>query len=119
MFSVDSIVKARKYHRCFHCYQQIAPKTKYIKQFVTDYGTAWTIKMHEDCEKLFWFYIDDCNLRSYYDDELPPLYDDWMESDEICSMIDHYRGFYPHAITRIETTLRRYNPDGTDRRREK
>lgn len=95
-------VKARKPHQCFHCYRTITPGTVYSR-FVGKDGGIYVFPSHIDCNQAAWAYIGDCGPE-YFEDGSPPLYDEFSDSGEFSMLCNAYRGFYPHAITRLELT---------------
>lgn len=91
--------KARKQHRCWHCYRPIAKGTEYgFATFKYDY--VYTLKYHIDCQKAAWWHF----ARSRYcpdNDGYPPLADDIHGGDGQHD-IDALRGFFPHVACRLE-----------------
>lgn len=95
--------RARKHHQCFDCYRSIAPGKSYAFQTCKSEGSVYTIMQHLDCRDLANEYRSDAGLDvSDYDDGFPPLKDDWCESGDHDALCDAYRGFFPHAVCRME-----------------
>ena len=93
--------KARKTHQCFECYRSIGLGETYAYQTNVYDGRVYTIKWHVDCGACGSEYRD----QIYYDDEgYPPLRDEWCDSGEYESILDGYRGLYPHVVARMELT---------------
>lgn len=100
-------VAARKHHRCFHCYRSIAPGTKH-RRSVLKFDYVYALRFHPDCEALWDMYSTEANVSPRdYDDGYPPIYDDWRDSGDFDQLCDQYRGFFPHAVSRLEFTARR------------
>ena len=98
---VGSTRKARKYHKCWHCYNAIAPSQVYGYQTNVYDGNVYTLKWHLDCEDC----AHECRKLSdhNYDWEgFPPLRDDWIDSGEYQNECNNWRGFYPHVVARME-----------------
>lgn len=104
-FIREQFVRGRKHHRCYHCYRHIVPGELHRKGTYKGEG-VYSLRFHLDCQALWDRYFKDAGLREYdFDDGYPPLHDDWSESGEIEKLCDAYRGFSPHAVTRIEHNL--------------
>lgn len=100
----EEILKARKSHQCFHCYRSIGRGQQY-RRSVIHYDGIYTLKFHLDCDALWNRYYKDADLRAHiFDDGYPPIYDDWRDSGEFDRLCDTYRGYFPHAVTRLEFT---------------
>ncbi len=93
--------RARVRHQCFHCYRDIVPGQTYNYQ-TCKYDYVYTLATHPDCDGLASMYRkeNDC----YYDSDegSPPIMDEFAESGEAQDLLNAYRGFYPHAVTRME-----------------
>lgn len=89
----DTYPKARKDHRCSECRGYIRKGTTYQRQTGISDGYPYTWKVHIDCANLFFAMNKDAHR--WYDDqiELPEF-----SLDEIQA----YRGYFPHAVCRIE-----------------
>lgn len=86
---------ARKHHRCEECGRLIAPGQRYLRQFNTDGGDAWTFKAHEDCAAMGQKYRTKNFIWS----------DDWLPLWELLedqAELNAWRGFYPHPVCRLE-----------------
>lgn len=115
MFYSERRQKARKSHQCFHCYRHVKRGEEYSRQFVVDGGDHWVIKYHLDCDKLSQKFNAETDLYGFYDDDgVPPVYDSITDSGDFGAICDEYRGRFPHAVTRLEYTGGRYEPDGSE-----
>lgn len=102
----DQRVKGRKHHQCYHCYRSIVPGEEHRKETYKNDDHLYSLRFHDDCQALWDRYEKDADLR-YYDfyDGYPPMHDHWVDSGEVQELCDQYRGFFPHAVTRIEHNL--------------
>ena len=95
--------RARKHHQCFDCYRSIAPGQTYVHQTNVGDGHLYSLAQHLDCRDLADRYRHDAGLSMWdYADGFPPLKDDWCDSGDHDALCDQYRGFYPHAVCRME-----------------
>lgn len=46
----DTQRTARKPHRCFLCFREIAARSRYVERFGFDDGKALVMRMHAECE---------------------------------------------------------------------
>lgn len=102
----DKRVRARKHHKCFHCYRSIVPGESHQKQTNKYDGSVYSLRFHDDCQACFDQYLQDSGMRHYdFYDGYPPLHDHWSDSGEIQSLCDQYRGYFPHVVTRMEHNM--------------
>lgn len=90
---------ARKTHECFHCCRDIVPGTKYGFQ-TNKYDYVYTISWHLDCAAL---HGETCD-GDWDDEGYPGLREMWCDDGEYYTMLEAYRGLYPHVIARLELT---------------
>ncbi len=91
--------KTRKPHQCFECFHAIPTGTVCDYQTNCYDGRAYTLYSHSDCSDLAreWRALQDY----YYEDGYQPLQEEWAASGEYEKDCDAWRGFYPHAVTRL------------------
>ena len=95
----DRTPKSRKIHVCDVCGIEIPKGTIYHKQSGIHDGHPYTWKVHQDCAQLYW----KLNEGMFWYDEYLDVYDfDWATVEAI-------RGFYPHAVTRMELMKHRWD----------
>lgn len=97
----EETLRARKHHQCFHCYRSIALGEEHRRMFLKHDGEAYTLRFHFDCDQLWIAYDRDVGAEDW-GEGYAPIADDWTESGEFQNLCDHYRGRFPHAITRLE-----------------
>ena len=88
----DCIVRARYDRICDECGCTIPKGETYRRRAIVNMGTIHQWTAHLDCSALA---LAAWRLGSVWDDV--PLISD-MEPGEL----DYWRGFYPHAVTRVE-----------------
>ena len=87
----ESRQRARKHHRCDNCQCSIAPGEVYLRQRSVCDGTLYVWKSHIDCMELAW----KIGGGDYTDGD-PPLCGTERE------YVTEWRGYYPHAVCRVE-----------------
>lgn len=95
--------KARKPHKCWHCYRIIEAGTIYGYQANVCDGEVFTLKFHQDCNDCADYY-GRINGTLYGEDGTGPLRDQWADSGDYHICLDAWRGFYPHVVARMELT---------------
>lgn len=114
---VNSTVKARKPHRCFHCRSFIEPKTEYTRQAIFDEDGIYVLKFHEDCDQACW--AAGKELELYHDEGTMGLIND-MEDDQqmIWDFIEIFKSRYPDVTARFEKFLLPFNEDEEEQEEE-
>ena len=87
----ESTPVARKRHRCEECNRRIWPGTRYLRQLNCDGSDNWTFKAHIDCGEL------GIKVRDKHH-----LWHDWMPLHEMLEWAEEFRGYFPHAVCRLE-----------------
>ena len=111
-FSHEATVTARKPHWCEYCCCQIPVGTLHVKMAGKWGGDFCAGRGHSDCKELW-----DKMFDEYGDPNdgmpwnLPEHISDMVSPFEAQASLDHWRGFYPHAVNRIEFRLRNWMED--------
>lgn len=114
-YSFSSVTKhtARKAHRCEYCRKTIPVGTLHVKIAGKWYGDFHSGRGHEDCRDLWHALYDE-----YASDEgmAWDLCEVLTEGEpfEVQASLDAQRGFFPHAVNRIEFRLRDWLVDEDD-----
>lgn len=102
-------VKARKTHRCYHCYGPIE-KGEVHRSATYKYDDIYTIRSHFECDHLWDAYMEYSSI-TYFDlwDGIPPIADYWGDEgvNELRYLCNKFRGRYPRAVTLIELSFQR------------
>lgn len=110
-FHTDRTVTARKSYTCnAGCCQPIMPGERHSRYAGSWDGSFYDGRMHEDC-----FGLHE-GLRSYFDPDndgmdfstLEEFAAAGLSADERQDMLDEFRGFYPHAVCRLEFAMRNW-----------
>jgi hypothetical protein len=99
--------KARKPHKCWHCYRTIEAGARYGLQTNVCDGEVYTLRWHVDCDECASEYAK-VNGIFYDEDGFGPLRDDWIDSGDYRICLNAWRGFYPHVVARMELTDQLY-----------
>ena len=85
-FGYSNMVTSRKTHICDVCGTTIPSRSRYLKSSGVFDGMWWDAKAHEDCA------------------EMHVHHNDGRSEDDQCDdyYLDEYRGYWPHAVCRIE-----------------
>jgi len=101
------LVTARKFHRCEACGRSIEPGQTYRKIAQRIDGEFDAIAMHDECDtlwRLLYVELDYAGKGMPWD--IGEALSGGLNSDEAQEVLDSCRGWFPHAVTRIEFTLR-------------
>jgi len=97
--------RTRKPHRCFDC-REIIPAGTEVAFFTGAFdGAAYTLYMHQDCQKAAWHWRDLAAKawpNCYFDDGYPPLLEDLHDCGEFEAGCNALRGHFPHVVARLE-----------------
>jgi hypothetical protein len=108
-FAASRHVTARKHHRCACCGHGIPPGTRHLKMVGKWQGDFYAERMHDDCYALWTALFDDWG--DPYDGmpyDLVEMFCDCGDGHAAQEAIDAQRGFFPHAVCRIEFRLRHW-----------
>ena len=94
--------KARKAHKCFHCYRPIWRGEVYFFQTLKHDDAFGTVAMHHECVRADrWFSVFRAGENWFWDDGVPPLLDQ-IHNNAGQDDIDAMRGHFPHVACRLE-----------------
>jgi hypothetical protein len=109
-FATSYFVTARQAHRCACCRGWISPGTRYMKLVGKWQGDFYAERVHDDCYALWTALFDDWG--DPYDGmpyDLTEVFTDGRAHElEVVDALDAQRGFFPHAVCRIEFRLRKW-----------
>lgn len=106
-FSSERTVTARKPHRCEVCRQTITIGTRYRQVAGRHDGDFCYGRMHPDCRALWHALFDDWG--DPWEGMAWDLSEVMCDSGEVVGAqrsLDAQRGFFPHAVNRLEFRLR-------------
>lgn len=108
-FQTNRTVKSRKAHRCAHCRSFIPTGTPHIYTVGKFHGDFYAERAHEDCRvlwsALFSDWGDPYDGMAY---DLIDLFTDSGDKDAVSEALGENRGYFPHAVCRIEYRLRHW-----------
>ena len=112
MFRSETKHTARKAHRCDYCRGTIPAGTAYLNISGKWQGDFYSARGHTDCRDL-WLalydeYADHGEGMAF---DLPEVISDLVSPPEAQESLDAQRGYFPHAVNRIEWSLRRWLAD--------
>jgi hypothetical protein len=108
-FATSYFVTARKAHRCACCRGWISPGTRHLKLVGKWQEGFYAERVHDDCYALWTALFDDWG--DPYDGmpfDLPEMFLDSGDWQAVQEALDCQRGFFPHAVCRIEYRLRKW-----------
>jgi hypothetical protein len=97
---------ARKPHRCEYCRQTIPAGERYAKMAGKWEGDFYAGKGHLDCRGLWLELYNDWSWDEGMPWDIAEVFTESGEMLEAQSALDAKRGFFPHAVNRIEFQLR-------------
>lgn len=100
---------ARKWQVCGYCQSDIPPGTLHLKMAGKYDGDFYAARGHLDCERLWRTLFD--FLSPYGDGMQFNLCEELTScctANEAQDMLDAVRGYYPHAVNRLEFGLRQW-----------
>ena len=97
---------------CDYCRMPILAGTKYVRIKGKHDGDFYQADGHVDCEAL-WnrLYNDLCDGSEGMPFDLPEHIADLLYPEEAELILNKHRGFFPHAVCRIEFSLRNWADD--------
>ena len=115
-FNYERPTTARKAHRCAHCRGRIAPGETYLRVAGNDvYGDFMAFKAHTDCRALWHDMFDDWgDWNDGMDLDLAVVLSESGDLPAVREALNHHRGFFPHAVCRIEFRLRYWLTEDND-----
>jgi hypothetical protein len=106
-FSCVTTHTARKVHRCEYCRGSIPIGTRHVKLAGKWEGDFYSGRGHEDCRQLWHALYNEFAGDEGMAWDLPEVLTDWMPH-EAQQSLDAQRGYFPHAVNRIEFRLRNW-----------
>lgn len=108
-FSARTEHVARKRQVCEYCQSDIPPGTSHLKIAGKYDGDFYAVRGHLDCEKLWralfeYLSPDGDGMQFNLCDELTSC----CTANEAQETLDAVRGHYPHAVNRLEFSLRQW-----------
>lgn len=112
-FATSTHQTARKPHRCAICRRGISVGTRHLKLVGKWQGDFYAERAHDDCYAMWSDMFDDFGDPI---DGMPYDLTEVFESysrDEVQVELDARRGVFPHAVNRVEFTMRKWlEPEG-------
>ena len=113
-FERISNIKARRPHRCAFCRRTIEIGDVHFKISGKWDGDFYSKRGHSDCRSLWEALFDDWgDPFDGMDYDLSHVFADSGDDRAAQEALDHWRGHFPHAVTRVEFTLRNWLPEET------
>lgn len=107
MFRSETEYASRKPHRCDYCRGTIPAGTRYLKIAGEWQGDFYSARGHIDCRDLwnalYDEYADHGEGMAF---DLPVVLREAVSPCEAQESLDTHRGYFPHAVNRIEWRLR-------------
>lgn len=105
-FATSTHHTARKPHRCAVCRGWIDPGTRHLKLVGKWDGEFYAERAHDDCYLLWTALFNDFGDPSYgMPFDLTEVLSDYARH-EVRDTLDAQRGFFPHAVNRLEFRMR-------------
>jgi hypothetical protein len=112
-FSASTSLAARKAHLCACCGHRMALGTRHLKMVGKWQGDFYAERMHEDCYGLWNALFDDWgDPWGGMQFDLADVFCAYGDAAAAQEALNAQRGFYPHAVCRLEYRLRRWLEGG-------
>lgn len=97
---------ARKPHCCAYCHQTIPAGARYVKMAGKWEGDFFSGRGHIDCRELWLALYDGWAWDEGMPWDITEVFTESGEIGEAQQALNAQRGFFPHAVNRIEFALR-------------